>query len=540
MRERVDRIFGIDLRALACFRVLLAGYVLLDLGWRAVDLEAFYTDFGAFPLEAALTFQYVNGAWNFLSPYMYVTSTVGAGMLFLLNALFAIGLLVGWKTRLMNSLCWVMALSLQARNPLLLHSGDVYLRLMLFWGMLLPLGARFSVDGYAAGLVARGKELPQRVLSFATVGVLLQVVFMYWFTVLLKTAPEWRKEFTAVYYALSIEQYAFPLGQFLREIRWLMQPLTLFTLILEIFGPLLALSPIATNRLRLLVVPSFLFFHLIALNTTMNIGLFVYIAAIPWVLFLPTGFWDWLTALWTKLPENPVQQTVLRLRERAIDWRSRRIARQIQQGTPSPRIGLTIAGQLIAAYFIVHGLLINLRGADPNWGQHLPNPPQVITSLTRFDQFWAMFSPRPTVEDGWYVVPAQTVGGRWVDLFRGGQPLADPDPNQWQKPDPMAISRAYPNDRWGKYMMNLWALMYSRYRVYYCRYLDRVWHREHGGADTLQRFDLYFVLKENKPNYQPPSIVPKLLWAYQSPFGGATRFTVNRQTSSSVESSPQK
>ena len=33
-----------------------------------------------------------------------------------------------------------MNVSLQARNPIVLHNGDVYVRMMLFFAMFLPLG----------------------------------------------------------------------------------------------------------------------------------------------------------------------------------------------------------------------------------------------------------------------------------------------------------------------------------------------------------------------------------------------------------------
>ena len=42
-------------------------------------------------------------------------------------------------------------MSLQARNPVVLHNGDVYARMMLFFAMFLPLGDQFSLDRIRAG-----------------------------------------------------------------------------------------------------------------------------------------------------------------------------------------------------------------------------------------------------------------------------------------------------------------------------------------------------------------------------------------------------
>lgn len=47
-------VFGIDLRTLALFRILLGSYILLDLLLRARDLTAHYTEFGVMPREVQL------------------------------------------------------------------------------------------------------------------------------------------------------------------------------------------------------------------------------------------------------------------------------------------------------------------------------------------------------------------------------------------------------------------------------------------------------------------------------------------------------
>jgi hypothetical protein len=66
-------------------------------------------------------------------------------VLFAIAALVAIALLVGYRTRLATVLLALLA-SLQARNPTLIQGGDNLLLLLLFWGMFLPLGARFAID----------------------------------------------------------------------------------------------------------------------------------------------------------------------------------------------------------------------------------------------------------------------------------------------------------------------------------------------------------------------------------------------------------
>ncbi len=67
-------------------------------------------------------------------------------MLFVIAGLLALLLIVGYRTRVVSLLCWVMLLSLNHRNYLILQSSDSLMLALLFWSLFLPLGARYSVD----------------------------------------------------------------------------------------------------------------------------------------------------------------------------------------------------------------------------------------------------------------------------------------------------------------------------------------------------------------------------------------------------------
>ena len=73
-----------------------------------------------------------------------------------------------------------------ARNPVVLHGGDMTIRLMLFWAVFLPTGARFSVD---AGRKPAAVQ-PTRALSLGTAALTFQVCFVYWFAAAFKAHPE--------------------------------------------------------------------------------------------------------------------------------------------------------------------------------------------------------------------------------------------------------------------------------------------------------------------------------------------------------------
>lgn len=76
---------------------------------------------------------------------------------------------------------------------------------------------------------------------------------MYWFSVFLKTAPEWRTEGTAIYYTLSIDSLTSPVGQYLLQFPELMQGLTHAVFWFEIIRPALLFFPVFTGLIRTLV-----------------------------------------------------------------------------------------------------------------------------------------------------------------------------------------------------------------------------------------------------------------------------------------------
>jgi hypothetical protein len=147
-RAKVVELFGADLRLLAALHIVLALLVLGDILSRGTVLYAHYTDYGILPRTALIG--------EVLSPWAASLNLMNGGasfqaLLFAVASLAALGLLVGYRTGLMNVIVWVFLISVQWRNPLLNGSGEDLLRMLLFWGMFLPLGAYWSVDREAPG-----------------------------------------------------------------------------------------------------------------------------------------------------------------------------------------------------------------------------------------------------------------------------------------------------------------------------------------------------------------------------------------------------
>ena len=304
MRAFLERTFGIDLRSLALFRAALGTVLLADLALRAVNLAAFYTDLGVMPRDWLVS---VNGPWRF-SLHAANGEPWFAGLLLALEALAALALLAGYRTRPANVVAFVLHGSLLNRNPLVLLGADPLLMCLLFWGMFLPLGARWSVDAALAR-----KPLEKTVhLSWASAGLLLQTLSVYFFSALFKSGREWWPEGTAVWYALSIDGYVTPIGEWLRGFSPATHALTYLVYFLELLGPPLALLPFllaaalsgfipraasrlyaGADALRFAVMALFALMH-IGFIFCLKIGPFAFISLASLTVLAGARIWDGL------------------------------------------------------------------------------------------------------------------------------------------------------------------------------------------------------------------------------------------------------
>ncbi len=487
-----DAVFGIDARSLAALRVCLGLLLLRDLCGRAQNLVGHYSDLGILPRDAVLE-KLLTAKWCVCLHLVSGAAEIQA-LLFLVAAGFAVCLVAGYRTRLATACSWYLLLSLHDRNPLILQGGDALLRMMLFWGMFLPLGERWSVDA----LQGRNAGKP-RVVSVAGAALLLQVAFVYWFSALLKTGDPWTKDYSALYYALSLDAFVTHPGKLLLHYPALLRGLTFSAVWWERLGPVLAFAP-GRGRLgfvRLFAALGFMGFHLM-MAVCLNLGLFPAICCAAWIVFLPACFWDNIPARRRALPEG--------LRER---W-ARAAAWLAAGGRPRVRPAFNAesgAVQGLAGVFLVYVLLWNVRTVAPARVETIfPDGVNWLAQLTRVDQMWDMFSPSPLREGGWFVMPAQLRDGTQVDVFRGGAPV------DWAKP--RHIADDFKDDRWRKYMVVMAEAKNSDIRVHYCRYLCYDWDEHHPANKAIRSLQMYLMMQLTLPDYQPSKAQPMLLYNY--------------------------
>ncbi len=475
----------------------LAVLVLCDLALRARALTAHYTSDGVLPVWAL--HQWLGSSVRLL-PHAYGGSALYQALLFLLTAACALALLLGWRTRFATFATWFLVASMQTRNPTINNSGDTLLRVMLFWGMLVPLAGRWSVDS-----AQKEGRPPDQVTTVATFAIQMQLCLMYWFTAILKWHPVWIEDLTALEVALNIDHLTTSLGRALLSSPELLGGLTAFTLGLEFLGPLLVWSPFWTGPLRFLVALTFILFHLVGLAPTLHLGLFPWVCAVAWLMFLPSWMWNRLE----------VERANVFA---AVDRLFRRLAARL----PSPRLqpserSKQAAGWIVstsAAVLLTSVVAWNVRTVKED-REGVRTLPETTTSsvvkrllrATRLNQRWVMFAPHPPFDDGWYVMPGMTTDGREVDAWRdhpegpfGGRPLGQPV--DWTKP--RDVNATTGSNRWDKYLANLSQDEYRYHRPLFSKWLCHSWNREHRDGDRLAEFSMVFMLERFAEPQAPP------------------------------------
>jgi len=570
--DKIKELFGIDYRSLAFFRISIAVILLFDLIIRATSLKAFYSDYGTLPRsyiferfgDSFLSLNYLSGSVSFQV------------FLFVIAFIFAIMLLFGYKTRFVTIASWILLISLQNRNPMVLQGGDVLFRMLLFWAMFLPLGRVYSFDAF----LGQKKGNEKYHLSIGTLALLMQPVFLYFFSALLKTGKEWLVEGSAIYYALSLDQFTTPIGRILYQHYEIMKGLTFFVWWLELIGILLFFLPIFTQRVRIFMFFVFLFFQA-GMGLSMNLGPFPWIATASIIPFLPALFWDKIGS-WLKKREKiriyfdgecrfcrkmlfivvgffmvdciiePAQKHSKFNKEMlknnswiVLDSKGNHhyrfeAFRVVFSSSPiffvfawilnipfvvpignffyrivannrsffgfflrreydvNPKISLylKIIGNIIALLLLIFVFLWNVQTLGYN---SVPDNTEWIANKLRIDQKWNMFAPFPLKEDGWYVIPATLRNGTEIDVYNQGN-FGEGKEVDYSKP--ANVAGIYDDERWRKYMMNLWDGGNTGYRPYFAKWLCSEWNSKHSENQSMDSLKIVFVKEVSLPNYQ--------------------------------------
>lgn len=187
----------IDTAPMAALRIAVG---LLTVGWTLALLPDAETFLGGSGVQRGLP-HYDSGAWvvQVGPPYLVLSVLLAA----------AVALALGWRTRVASVVVAVLLLAVQRRDPWVLNSGDLLLRELAFFVMLMPAGETWSLD-------ARRRTRPERPRApWGLRLVQLQVSALYLFSVWAKVRGQAWNDGTAVGVALQLEdlqRFALPLS----------------------------------------------------------------------------------------------------------------------------------------------------------------------------------------------------------------------------------------------------------------------------------------------------------------------------------------
>lgn len=378
LRRWAAEVFTLDVRSLAVFRIGLGLLVLADLAMRSAGFDIHYSDGGAQPSHVVRKWvlQLKNPSFHAL-----VSSADGTMLLWAVHAALAVMLILGWRTRIAVVGCWLFTISLQARFITLNSGADHMIGAMLLWACFVPISARLSLDARRRpDRVQRSSEA----LGPATAAFVVQLLVLYLFNASNKHGAAWR-DGSAVMIALHVDQLTTGLGIWVRDnLPWLSKPLTWGTLVIE-FSSVLLLVP--SRRLRMPLLAVFWSFH-IGLWAFMRIALFSPSCMVAWLALVPGSTWD----------SGPLCRLgACMLPGLGVPWRPRAVS------------SVTVAALLILPIW-----------TNFYWAMKVPRPAFIkrAANMTRLNQGWKMFAPKPWSKDIWYIVEATRGDGKREHLLR--------------------------------------------------------------------------------------------------------------------------
>ena len=191
------------LAGLAAFRIIGGLTILYQYLINHAQRRFLYGPNGVFPRE------FVEGA-----PFHLLgTSMTWFEVVYHLGILVTVLFVLGWRTRFITPVCYVLWRALDAQNPSLADGGDNLMHLLMLFACFANVSGRWSMDAKRAAV-----ESPPTLLSkcagmlhnAALLAMLVQVCVVYAVAGLTKVQGESWRDGTAIYFAFRKAEFAWP------------------------------------------------------------------------------------------------------------------------------------------------------------------------------------------------------------------------------------------------------------------------------------------------------------------------------------------
>lgn len=395
MHKNIYSFVSIDSRALGLFRIFIGLIVLIDVLLRFRNFNLFYSENGAIPRSVVV---------NEIPSYALSFHTLTGNdtimiILFILQILFSIQLIIGYKTRFASLIVFMFVVSINFRGIYLDSYSDVLLKLLLFWSIFLPLGEKWSVDSFL-----RNRQPCKNIASLPSLLILSQMISMYIINGYHKYqySEEWILTDTAIKSLLDYSIASYLLSDYIMALPdFLLVLFSTLWILLLITSPLLLLFD---GKKRTLFTFAFIFIH-IGILLSFRVGAFSVVSISGLILFVHSGFFDYIENKITKNIGNNIK---------SVTWKKTLKRPQFNNKT------------LILIYIILIITGCYMYVSTLGYISPVPDERSQIYGINEIDSAyerisvdqpeWGFF-PDKIEQDTIYIAVAETDEGNIVDLY---------------------------------------------------------------------------------------------------------------------------
>ncbi len=451
--NRFFYLYGLDLRSIAFFRIVLGLNIILNLvQYRLFNIAAFYGPDAIVPTEHIRSFYGQNPSLLF-----FIESETGILLYFLTTLVLAILYTLGIKSRWLSWPLLLLFAGIVNRNPMVAHGVEFLIEVSLFWGIFLPLDNSYSI-------APDRRTYSDEIRGLFAGGILFQIAIIYFTSFITKTGDLWTSGL-AVYSLTADLTHGNFLGPILANLPGVSRFLTYFSLIIELALPFLVFSPFFSKAARTLAGFLIVFLHF-GLASTIYVGPFHFITFCFAILLMPDSFWNKFKV---KKDKNFGTLSI-------GAW---------HLTSKIPPLFKKVGSRLIQAFVMVMMLLIFQRnfqkwGKDSFLSKSIQASP-VIENIAKstpldfrfitgvFRQPWWLFAPNPHKDMGTLVFLGRTANNETMDIINNQILTITNDPKYNTPIFDKSIHNNFRNSRFTlsfyarKYLNNLPDELYKRW-----------------------------------------------------------------------------
>lgn len=197
----------------------------------------------------------------------------------------------GYKNRILSIVLWLLFLSLYIREKPLFNTGEKILFWLYLWAIFLETDRVWTYKNWRS----KSTHLAMSIKSYAHTAYGIQLVLVFWVSVVFKLQNSSWVDGTAVYKALYGDNYTRNFAAIIRTIwpQWTIAA-THITMLLEVAGPILILLGLYKAKLWRFTAVSWAATAslIISFNLCFSFGFFTYFMLALILPFIPSQMWE--------------------------------------------------------------------------------------------------------------------------------------------------------------------------------------------------------------------------------------------------------